>query len=1201
MVALFNLSGYRGDDPLDRLTSGQRRLLTSVVGFACAMGMLFLVVDVLNIAQIRYRWLMYVQAVGLTLIYIPIVVAMRKTSSLFPIILMCALLVPFDFFIQAQYRDVAGMIPLWIYSEEGLLGALPPIVQFFVVFSGDALIIAIPMLWISRIIAGIWKPLTPEEKAKIPTESQYTALFSRWSEKTYTFEKRDASFYILRAVGLVYFVYLAIVLLGALGSTPYPEPLETMIRMTYENAAIAINTYMKLVLMAMLAMIGAYNKELRYHTSLGLLVGHMMSTVASLFFYFYDAPGTPYRDFLLTSAIIDTVLGAAFVYVMFAHKGDAKRYAIQKEFPEFYSIANRFTVNFFYAFGVFSALMVGLVVALRLLGSGDSGWSALYGFPDPQICNTLTKFATLCFLSFLLARREKLRRKLYSALISSYAISVVMGMAWLIIGGMFSSIDITTRNGGTTQLDWYFMLNVAMDSAVVLALLGLRRMYYNMEYSITSLNPASAQNVMAMHKALFDTDDEMHGAVLQSVDRHAANIRGRKRGLLNFPFTLLEFLPGIFSLRPVFFTMSKSERLRILKKEILRKPDARAKAFSPEVADLLFKLGNASHALVTLAHYNHIRSRDTTGYIPPDARDRLQGDLAKHAPPFAKIADLPKAPHVDENYKPHTAPVEPQDSKLPAPRLVTATKEASVPNEVDYLIIGSGAGGAVMAYRLIQKEPNARIVVIERGPRYSPLQDFSDDEMEMVRKLYKEGGLQQTKRFDLIILQGECMGGTTVINNSVCFPMPDNVRQNWQDEYGIDLTNLDQHYNQIAKEIDIHDIDSVSINTRVEKVFRQGVSGMPASSGLQTQSLKANHHNILGEGLCNLGNKRMRKRSMLETYIPWAEANGVEFISEMSAVRFYSEGSRVTGVLLRSDLGQHSQVKVKKALVVAGGVIASSHFLMRSGIAQNVGERMSCNFAFPMAFEFDEELKAYDGTQITLGALDPKNRAVFETYMNPPGSFAISLPYYFEEHTRTMNRYSHLVNFGALVGSEPGGSVDANADILNGRAFTWDLGNRDRENIKYALSTLVKLGQHAGAKHAIVPMEPGLKLDLQNGDADRFIDALKDYPVRMADLRLTTAHPQGGNGMAGSASAKRGDRVVDENFKVEGFENLYVADASIFPTGITINPQWTIMALSSIAAEQVVNTSAAHSRMVWPPNSPSSLPWLFSSPKKVRT
>jgi choline dehydrogenase-like flavoprotein len=45
--------------------------------------------------------------------------------------------------------------------------------------------------------------------------------------------------------------------------------------------------------------------------------------------------------------------------------------------------------------------------------------------------------------------------------------------------------------------------------------------------------------------------------------------------------------------------------------------------------------------------------------------------------------------------------------------------------------------------------------------------------------------------------------------------------------------------------------------------------------------------------------------------------------------------------------------------------------------------------------------------------------------------------------------------------------------------------------------------------------------------------------------------------------------VVDERFRVHGYENLYVCDASVFPSSITVNPQLTVMALADYAAARV--------------------------------
>jgi choline dehydrogenase-like flavoprotein len=68
-------------------------------------------------------------------------------------------------------------------------------------------------------------------------------------------------------------------------------------------------------------------------------------------------------------------------------------------------------------------------------------------------------------------------------------------------------------------------------------------------------------------------------------------------------------------------------------------------------------------------------------------------------------------------------------------------------------------------------------------------------------------------------------------------------------------------------------------------------------------------------------------------------------------------------------------------------------------------------------------------------------------------------------------------------------------------------------------------------------------------------------------FNFVTAHPQGGNLMAGDSFE---ERVVDLDFRVRDCENVFVCDASVFPRGIRVNPQWTIMAMASAASESVV-------------------------------
>ena len=47
------------------------------------------------------------------------------------------------------------------------------------------------------------------------------------------------------------------------------------------------------------------------------------------------------------------------------------------------------------------------------------------------------------------------------------------------------------------------------------------------------------------------------------------------------------------------------------------------------------------------------------------------------------------------------------------------------------------------------------------------------------------------------------------------------------------------------------------------------------------------------------------------------------------------------------------------------------------------------------------------------------------------------------------------------------------------------------------------------------------------------------------------------------------DSVVDSYSKVNGFENLFVCDASVFPTSLGVNPQLAVMALATRLAEHI--------------------------------
>ena len=94
--------------------------------------------------------------------------------------------------------------------------------------------------------------------------------------------------------------------------------------------------------------------------------------------------------------------------------------------------------------------------------------------------------------------------------------------------------------------------------------------------------------------------------------------------------------------------------------------------------------------------------------------------------------------------------------------------------EADVAIIGTGAGGGTTAE--ILAKAGLKVLLIEEGPLKST-NDFKMDEREAYKDLYQENAGRMNKDGSMSILQGRCVGGTTVINWTSSFRTPEQTLQ----------------------------------------------------------------------------------------------------------------------------------------------------------------------------------------------------------------------------------------------------------------------------------------------------------------------------------------------------------------------------------------------------------------------------------------
>jgi choline dehydrogenase-like flavoprotein len=117
------------------------------------------------------------------------------------------------------------------------------------------------------------------------------------------------------------------------------------------------------------------------------------------------------------------------------------------------------------------------------------------------------------------------------------------------------------------------------------------------------------------------------------------------------------------------------------------------------------------------------------------------------------------------------------------------------------------------------------------------------------------------------------------------------------------------------------------------------------------------------------------------------------------------------------------------------------------------------------------------------------------------------------------------------------------------------------ELLKRGIATITRVYLAGGAVR-VFPSSYRL-LEFASEEDLRYMSRIK----RADDLSLGSAHPQGGNPMGEDPKVS----VVGNDFRVHGFENLYVADASVFPSNIRANCQATVMAMSHYAANAHVS------------------------------
>jgi choline dehydrogenase-like flavoprotein len=474
---------------------------------------------------------------------------------------------------------------------------------------------------------------------------------------------------------------------------------------------------------------------------------------------------------------------------------------------------------------------------------------------------------------------------------------------------------------------------------------------------------------------------------------------------------------------------------------------------------------------------------------------------------------------------------------------------------VDACVIGSGAGGAVAAKELA--EGGMSVALLEEGEWWET-DAFNARPSDMSPKLYRDAAQTASIGTPSIALPlGRAVGGTTLINSGTCFRTPGKVLDHWRAEYGIDY-DLDAHFERVETIVNVQEVPA-EIAGNNAAVVRRGVERLGWSGGF----LKRNVRGCVGSGVCAFGCPTGAKQHVGIAYVPRAWAAGATTYTGVHADRLEVTGGRVTAVEGATSGSGRLRVECDHA-VVACGAIHTPAFLRRNRLGTasgQLGRNLSIHPATAVRATFDEVVDMWRGVPQSYYVDEfADDGVILEGTAGPPDFLAMGLGVAGPPHRALMAQARHLAQFGVMVSDTSRGHIRPVA----GRSLVrYDLNGEDTRRFKKGIEALTEIFWAAGAREVHLPLARLPRL--ANGDST----PLRDLDLRARDLELMAFHPLG-TARAGADPARS---VVDPDMRVHGVEGLYVADGSVVPSSLGVNPQITIMALATRMAFRLLGAA----------------------------
>lgn len=505
------------------------------------------------------------------------------------------------------------------------------------------------------------------------------------------------------------------------------------------------------------------------------------------------------------------------------------------------------------------------------------------------------------------------------------------------------------------------------------------------------------------------------------------------------------------------------------------------------------------------------------------------------------------------------APLAPPGGSAPEP----------VTLEADVVVVGSGAGGGVIAGELAQA--GRKVCVVEMGG-YFDESDFLGLEIPAYQQLYLNQGPFPTVDGQIGLQAGSSLGGGTVLNWTNCLRTTDLVRDQWANEHGLeglDGSDYDAHLDAVWERLQVNDRCS-DLNGPHQRL-KAGCEARGHDFHLVTRNTDPETYDPVTAGYMGFGEQSGSKRSTQKTYLADAAANGADILVNCRIERVLVEGGRAAGVegTWTRDDGTAVPVTVRAPQVaVACGSIESPALLLRSGIGgPAAGDYLRLHPAAAIFGVYAENQDPWwgppqAGLSHAFADIEDGYGYLLECAHHTTGLYAAAVPWQSgAAHKAEMLKYRRGSSFIIVTRDRGHGRVGIDGRGLAAPAYPLS-DELDIRHIRAGLEEMIRLHEAAGAEEI---MALGRKTPVwrRGDDLDAFATAVRDASLAPREMAIFSAHQMGSCRMGSDPETS----VAGPWGELHDTPGVWIGDASAFPTASGTNPMITIMALARRTAK----------------------------------